>query len=120
MLSYASVQSTVMQAAMGAPAGPGSSSRPAPDPMAGMTMPGHAQAGASRSAHAARPGHTKPAACPYCAAAAHLPVLGAATSLRAPCVISFVALRVAAGHGPRGPPARQPRARDPPSDPLTL
>ena len=120
MLSYASVQSTVMQAAMGAPAGAGSSSHTDPDPMAGMVMPGPAQAEASRSAHAAKPGHANPAACPYCSAAAHLPILGAAAPLRAPSVIRFAALRVAAGHGPRGPPARQPRARGPPSDPLTL
>ena len=120
MLSYASVQSIVMQVAMTSPAT--AERPPVADAMPGMTMPGMslAHAGTSRSGHAAKPGHAKTAACPYCSAAGHLPILGAATPFRAPAVVSFAAFRTVASHGPRGPPSRQPRARDPPVDLPTL
>ncbi len=117
MLGYAAVQSTVMQVAMvAAPVGP-----PMCDgamAVAGMSMGGNARASAPRG-HAAGSERGHKAACPYCAAAAHAPLVATAAPLRASTALVFTGFRVVAGHGPRGPPAFQPRARGPPAEPLT-
>ncbi len=71
--------------------------------------------------HGPPPGapHTHDAACPFCAAAAHAPIIAHATLLHHAVSFVFVAFHLAANNSPRGPPARQFRARDPPADPLT-
>ena len=125
MLSFASVQSIVMRAEMAA-----SDAMPVcgvfGEGAAGPFMPGMTMGSRLSTAEPAKPvkpgqraphGHT--AACPYCAAAAHAPVMMAMTPLRTSTTFVFTAFRVVASHGPRGPPARQPRARGPPAYPLT-
>ena len=117
MLSYASVQSQLMRmtaaAAVTQPMCDGSA-----DPaMAAMQM---AAGPAKASTGHPSKGHAPGKSCPYCAAAAHPPIMGTATPWRAPSAFTFTAFRVVASHGPRGPPACQPRARGPPSDPLSL
>ncbi len=121
MLSYASVQSILMQTAMafGGDASPicgATAAIEAATPMLGMAMGSGPTS--SRQTRFHRPEHGK-AACPYCAAAAHAPVITTAAPLRASATFVFAAFRVMASHGPRGPPSRQPRARGPPADPLT-
>ena len=128
MLSYASVRSTVMQVEMASPAaaeplhdgGTVSAAIPGMNmssmDMAGMAMP-HAK---PARPHAAKHGSSGPATCPYCSVAAHMPILGGVALFRVPTAFTFAAFRVVASHGPRGPPALQPRARGPPTDPLTL
>jgi hypothetical protein len=123
LLSYASVQSTVMQVAMAAPAGlmpMCSEAMAGMGPMAGMAMTPKAEtaSGPAANAAASKSGHRHQGqpACPYCAAAAHLPVLTGGVPLRTPVAFVFAAYRVQVAHGPRGPPSIQPRARGPPAD----
>jgi hypothetical protein len=122
MLSHADVKSAVMQAAMADPA------RMAPicmGPMAGggvaMAMPGMSL-DPTPALHLAghKSGHGRKASCPYCSAAAHAPILGGVAPLRVATAFTFAAYRTVSSHGPRGPPARQPRARGPPTDPVLL
>ena len=54
------------------------------------------------------------AACGYCAAAAHAPLLAFAEPVRPSSAIAFAEFRDIEAHGPRGPPVPQPRARGPP------
>ncbi len=117
MLSYASVQSSVMQIAMAGAVG-----QPMRDgPSGAMAAMDAMEAGPAKASSPAPPkGHAPAKSCPYCAAAAHPPVIGTAAPWRAPSAFVFAAFRVVASHGPRGPPTRQPRARGPPSDPLIL
>ncbi len=125
MLTYASIQSSVMRATM-APSiwtelcGGVST---AGEPMAAMAMPGMAESRAAVGASPrgkARPGHANPSACPYCAAAAHPPVLASVTPLRTPVAFVFASFQRIVGDGPRGPPPVQPRARGPPLFPQPL
>jgi hypothetical protein len=123
MLSFASVQSIVMQAAMAA----------AGDvmPICGAVDPGDAmtvsmarldiQRAVAGSAHDRSSGvpHQHPAACPYCAAAGHAPILAQTVPLRQATLCEFTAYRQVASLGPRGPPAQPPRARGPPLNPPT-
>ena len=115
LLSYAFVQSTVMQAAAASPT-------PATpicgmDHMAGMAM---AAASPTRDGAGKAPAHQADhAACPFCASAANPPMTGAPILAPAPSTVVFVAFRPLASLGPRGPPAREPRARGPPLFPLT-
>ena len=134
MLSFASVQSITMQAAMAAAGGmprvgddstsaEATSSMPmsvAGMSMAGMAMdqPPPAKISAARH-HRSAPEHRKDA-CPYCAAAAHAPIMGAAPLLRMAMAFVFTAFLVVASHGPRGPPSFQPRARGPPAHPRSV
>jgi hypothetical protein len=108
MLSYASVRSTVMQVAMASPA--------AGVPMCGGDAPAMAMGALAHAAPAragkATPGDTKN--CPYCAAAAHPPLASQPAPPLSSGAVQFVAYRVRTLHGARGPPARRPRARDPP------
>jgi len=123
MLSFASVRSIVMQAVM-APStatvpicGQIDASNAGAVTMAGMRM----QRAIDGSVQDHQPGAPQQhqAACAYCAAAGHAPILAQSVPLRlaTPCV--FTAYQQVASHGPRGPPAQPPRARGPPSDPLT-
>jgi len=108
LLSYAFVQSDVMQAAAPAPA-------PA-TPICGMAnMAGAAFADAGKTA-----GHgAHHAACPFCTAAANTPLAGALILAPIPTTFVFVTFVTLKSHGPRGPPAREPRARGPPIAPVT-
>ena len=120
MLSYASVQSIVMQTAMAfggdtSPVCGASAAAEAATPMLGMAMASAPTASRQVRSHRPEPGK---AACPYCAAAAHAPVITTVAPLRASTAFVFAAFRVVSSHGPRGPPACQPRARGPPADPL--
>ncbi len=116
LLSYASVRSIVMQAAMAAP--PGASA----DAALAMAMPMASVAPARMApAHAPASHHRASSnACPYCAAAAHAPIIGQAAPWRASTAFSFTAFRTVASRGARGPPAFRPRARGPPSTPSSL
>jgi hypothetical protein len=113
MLSYASVQSIVMQAAASTPArlgafcGSGAAHAVALNPMAYGSPWTPADQGSGHMA-----GHH--AACPYCAAAANPPMGADCTPIRVPTAVAFVTFRNVAAHGPRGPPAAEPRARGPP------
>jgi hypothetical protein len=123
LLSFASVQSIVMQATI--PASVEISpicghADPATAMAVAMTLMRADQASAA-SSHDHRSGlpHPHRAACPYCAAAGHAPILGSVIGVRHSTNCIFTAFRTAASLGPRGPPAAQPRARGPPSYPLT-
>ena len=123
LLTYASAVSSVMQAQMAfAGAGaPGGVQRPG-DAMAGMAMAAMATgraAAAGPSPSRAKAGHGRQAACPFCAAVAHAPILGSVTPLRVAAAFSFAAFQLVASHGPRGPPAISPHARGPPPAVLT-
>ena len=119
LLSFASVQSAVMRAAMSplddmarvcGPALDGTSS------MAGMSMAGSM---APKAQHAQRSTKGRKPSCPFCAAAAHPPIVGQTPPLQFASGFVFAAYRAAASHEARGPPALQPRARGPPAPPLT-
>ena len=112
MLSYASVRSVVMQVAMC----DGRMAMPAMT-MSAMTMSAGTTAHAAR-AHPATPAPAKP--CPYCATAAHPPLVSQPAPLLSSSAVRFVAYPLSALHGPRGPPARRPRARDPPARLLSI
>jgi hypothetical protein len=123
LLSFASVQSIVMQAAT-APSG-------AMMPMCGKVDPSNAvsvamagvdmQPAVASSTHDQHQGAPQQhqAACPYCAVAGHAPMLAQAVPLRHATQCVFTVFQQVPGIGPRGPPARQPHARGPPSDHLT-
>ena len=120
MLSFASVQSIVMQTILSGPedmapdcAGRDDTGMAEPGMMSGMVMDGaHA-----RAIHHRRPqtGQDHKAACPYCEAAAHLPVVGQAPFPQRIGITVFAAFHVIAMQGPRGPPALQLHARGPPT-----
>jgi Protein of unknown function (DUF2946) len=117
MLGYASVCSSVMQAAGMTPSG---LSTICGDPgMNGMSMPGVrvlAAMGASHHGHQPGDNAKHPAACPYCAAAANPAMMSGVTPLRIQTSFVFVAFHPVESHGPRGPPAFKARARGPPLD----
>jgi hypothetical protein len=117
LLSFASVQSIVMQATMPASGemericGEGLTGvSPASMRMSGMGL--RSATSAADPTHKAE--HGRKAACPYCAAAAHAPIIGQAIPLRHASDFVYTAFQIIAGHGPRGPPRCEPRARGPP------
>jgi predicted metal-binding membrane protein len=122
MLTYASILSSVMQVEMALPGGmtPLVTGPPAPAAMPNMDMPGMSMESASPTPHHAAPkgDHGHQSDCPYCAAAAHLAILGGVTPVLVSVAFVFAAFHLTASHGPRGPPELQPRARGPPSDPM--
>ena len=111
MLSYASTQSQVMRTTMAMAVAP---------PTCHGAMVGMASGPVKAYAGVAHKGQLPAKSCPYCAAAAHLPVMGTALAWRTHSAFTFAGFRRVASHGPRGPPARQPRARGPPSDLLSV
>ena len=116
MLGYASVRSTVMQAAGMAPTSLAACGEPT---TSGMSMPGMGHIAADAMRHlgdASGKGAKHQAACPYCSAAANTALVGGIAAPRAPMLVVFVALHSVASHGPRGPPAFEARARGPPLD----
>ncbi len=110
------VKSTVMTLVADAPATAAMSALgiPCPMHMSGMapmaTGPSRASTGHART----DPKPLRHDRCPYCAAAAHVPILTSSAPLPLSCAVAFTGFRMAAVHGPRGPPAVRPRARDPP------
>ena len=115
LLTYAQAVSGVMQVeaglgeAMGPLCGAPASSPPA---LAGMVMGDAASAPPTHAS--AKTNHAHASACPFCAAAAHAPVLGSVATLRLATTVAFAGFRVVASLGPRGPPAFTPHARGPP------
>ena len=63
--------------------------------------------------------HGGKAVCPFCAAASHASIIGHAATPRQVVEFAYIAFRLEASQGPRAPPLRRFRARDPPTDPLT-
>ena len=102
LLSFASAQSIVMQAAGPAPGG--------------MTMAICTSAGLAH----VNAGHHAPAdnahkTCPYCAAAAHAPLCALTAPIPPSSLVAWTAYVALRPLGPRGPPARAPNARGPPA-----
>jgi hypothetical protein len=116
LLSFATVQSVIMRAntwppdAMTLICGSHPTDKAAPDERTNAVAwpPTEHRSGA---------GHPHAASCPFCAAAAHVPILEYAFPLPHAASFLFTAFQLPASHGPRGPPARRARARGPPADP---
>ena len=70
--------------------------------------------------HPPSPTNNSKAVCPFCAAASHAPIVGHAATPRQVVEFAYVGYRITASQGPRAPPLRRFRARDPPTDPLTI
>ncbi len=106
LLSHASVKSMVMQAA------PTSTAAPCAMAMAGMDAGAMAmgQAGAKKA-----PAKGSPAACPFCSAAAHAPIMTLACPIVTPTLVGWRLRPLIGAVGVRGPPAQSPKARGPPS-----
>ena len=117
LLSYASVTSVVMQAAMARPADAGMS-MPGMD-MAGMSMPGMDMAGMDGGQGGPAPAKGKADVCAFCSTAHHAPTLSATPPLPAPSVVAWLVLPRPEATGERGPPSFRANARGPPS-PLQL
>ena len=103
LLSFASAQSIIMQAAGSAPGGM---------TMAICTSAGLAHANAGHHAPAENAHKT----CPYCAAAAHAPLCAFAAPIPPSSLVAWTAYLALRPLGPRGPPARAPNARGPPAN----
>ncbi len=114
MLSYASVQSTLMQ--ISGPAQPMAGmlcgQMPASGVSPAMSMANTMDMGRQGHPPAHDVGHKAP--CPYCETAAHIPLVTFSPPVRPPSACVFVAFQTLADHGPRGPPTLEPRARGPP------
>ena len=101
LLSFASAQAIVMQAAGPAPAG---------IMMAICTSAGLAHVNADHGV----PADKAHKACPYCAAAAHAPLCAVTAPIPQSSLAAWTAYAALGPVGPRGPPARAPNARGPP------
>ena len=118
MLSFASLQSIIMQVAQGPPGaamlicGKVDPSGATAVATAGMQL--HLAVAASAPTHPQGGPHQHHNLCLYCSAAGHAPVLAHAALLRAASACEFPVYQSVASLGPRGPPAQQPRARGPP------
>ena len=106
LLSLASAQSIVMQAAEVAPGA-------AMAACAGMTM---TQPNAKHGVPTDKTHKT----CPICAAAAHGPVCGSVVSIPRSSAVEWTKYTALQALGPRGPPAFAPKARGPPQIALTI
>ena len=101
LLSFASAQSIIMQAAGSAPGGM---------TMAICTSAGLAHVSAGHHAAADKAHKT----CPYCAAA-HAPLCALTAPIPPSSLVAWTAYVALTPLGPRGPPARAPNARGPPA-----
>ena len=122
MLSFASVQSIVMQAFMtsSGTTAPTCGEKPADGSATSASMPGMGmEPAASPRGHGPHPPPGHGTACPYCVAAAHVPIIGDVVPPRRFVNFVFVAFPMPANRGARGPPAREARARGPPLPFLT-
>jgi hypothetical protein len=119
LFAFAAVQSVVMQAVMAAE--PDMAMSMADMPGMSMPMPGCPNMGAMQtdSGHGSQTDKGQ-AVCPYCAAAAHLPLCAGAPAIPLVSAVAWAAYTVSPSLGPRGPPALEPKARGPPETPLTL
>jgi hypothetical protein len=107
LLSFASVQSIVMQAV-------GDRSMPmAMDPDCPM------MGGPKTASHSPADKGTQ-APCAFCAVAGQAPLTPTVAVLRAPVGVVWSLRPIRTSLGPRGPPAVRPKARGPPSPPLTV
>ena len=107
LLSFASVQSIVMQAA-------GDGSMPmAMDPDCPMM-------GGAKTAPQSPADKGTQAPCAFCAAAGQAPLTPTVAVLSAPVGVVWSLRPIPISLGPRGPPAFRPKARGPPSLPLTV
>ena len=106
LLTLAGVKSTVMQALDTAPAQAATTVVACPD-MPGMVI--------TVPAKGADTGHKSTAAtCPFCVAAAHVPLQSVAEPIPSPTCVAWIAPPPVADHSARGPPLVQPKARGPP------
>jgi hypothetical protein len=105
LLTLAGVKATVMQAqADSAP--PMTVAMACPDmPGMGDMAKGNGDAGHKTTA----------ATCPFCIAAAHVPLQSLAEPIPAPACVAWIAPPLVSDHSPRGPPRVQPKARGPPA-----
>jgi len=106
LLSLASIQSAVMQAA--AAQFPAGMERICGAPPAGQKT------------DAAQHSQQNKAACPFCAAAANPPTACITPPLPRPLTVAFAGFLRPASLGPRGPPAFRPNARGPPPAAMTI
>jgi hypothetical protein len=120
LLSYASVQSAVMQLVMVSPLAAMpmcDAGRSGGEAMDGMAAPAVAPATASAAHHGRQgpdPSPNRPPACPYCAVASHAPVMAGVVAPPQVAVFVYAVYRIVTLQGARGPPVLQPRARGPP------
>ncbi len=121
MLSFASVQSIVMQAFMtsSGTTAPTCGEKPADGSATSASMPGMEMEPAAPLRDGPRPPSGHGTACPYCVAAAHVPIIGDVVPPRRFVDFVFVAFPMPANRGARSPPAREVRARGPPLPFLT-
>jgi hypothetical protein len=105
-LSFASIQSTVMQVSASSNNGP-------------MVMCGDGSTAPSHANHGAPAGDTQKS-CPICSAVAHAPLCAATIHVPVSSAIAWIAYVAVRPLGPRGPPAVAPKARDPPLTLLTV
>lgn len=120
MLTYASVVSNVMQVEMALTGAMTPICTGAPADGAMAAMPGMSMATAAPPHVEPKRDHAHQGDCPYCAAAAHLAILGGVHPVLASVAFVFAAFHLTASHGPRGPPQAQPRARGPPAPPTPV
>ena len=108
LLSFASVQSIVMQAVGGGSASMGMAMGPDCPMMGGAAT-------APQTAPKSPADRTIPAPCAFCAVAGQAPLASTPVALRAPVAVVWSPRPISATLGPRGPPRFRARARGPPS-----
>jgi hypothetical protein len=111
LLSLAFAQSTVMQATVMQAAGDAPGATMVPCPAMGM-MPVSGDHGV--------PADKSNTACPYCAAASHAPLCSQVAPIPQSAAVAWTAYATLRPLGPRGPSAREPKARGPPTLVLTI
>jgi Protein of unknown function (DUF2946) len=106
LLSLASPQSIVMQAAQAAPS-------------AAMVVCASMAMGQPNAKHGV-PTENTHKNCPFCAAAAHAPLCASVAPIPRSAAVAWTAYRAPRPFGPRGPPAFAPHARGPPQAEPTI
>jgi hypothetical protein len=106
LFSFAFAQSTVMQAA---------------GDMPGMTMVPCPEMGMMQvNADHVVPAGKSRTACPFCAAASFAPLCSQVAPIPQSVAVAWTAYATFRPLGPRGPPAREPKARGPPTPIQTI
>ena len=120
MLSYASTRSVEMQASEGSAAGAMPFCGDVDMATAARIAALGAELGLASGDRQDKPGSPhKHVPCLYCAAAAYAPILSPALGAQQPVPLGFVAFSLLARATPLGQVDLHPRARGPPSNPLT-